>query len=111
VTEVALHPGGQAGALVPALTAAGVDFETLTSRDMGQAAAGFIEAVSQGRVAHVGQPELDAALANARTRTVGEAELWDRRDRSVDISPLVAVSAAAHRWASAPAYDVLGSVF
>jgi phage terminase large subunit-like protein len=98
LVEVALHPGGQAGALIPELTAARVEFESLTNRDMGQATAAFIEAVRRGTVAHVNQSALNTAVANARTRFVQESELWDRRDRSVNISPLVACSAAAYRW-------------
>jgi len=39
-------------------------------------------------------------VGNAKTRILGEAELWDRRKPGVDISPLVAVSEAAFRWAS-----------
>jgi len=54
--------------------------------------------VSDGVVAHVGQPELDIAVANARTRRSGDAETWDRRFPT-DISALVAAAGAYHRWA------------
>lgn len=98
--EVALHPSSQAGALIPAIEAAGFEVYRLTTQEMGAACAGFIEGVKQSRFVHVGQDELDAAVAVARTRFVGEAELWDRKDRRTDISPLVAISAAAYRLAS-----------
>lgn len=114
VVEVALHPGGQSAVLVPELIKAGIQYETLTSTDMGQACATFIEDVhaETPKIEHVGQAELDAAVGNARTRFTGEAELWDRKDRSVDITALVACSTAAHRWSLlAPAdYDVLDSI-
>lgn len=113
VAVVALHPSSQAGALIPDLVEAGVEFEALTVQNLGAACAGFIEGVSTGRFVHVGQPELDAAIGNARTRFSSEVELWDRRKRDIDISPLVAVSAAAYRWAllASPDYDVLDSIF
>ena len=65
------------------------------------------------RVAHVGQGELDVALANARTRYTGETELWDRREQNVDISPLVACSAAFYRWSliQVEPYSMLESVW
>ncbi len=111
VLDVALHPGGQAGALVPELMAAGVEFSLLTTGDTGRACAWFQEAVKDGLVVHAGQPDLNAAVANARTRTSGESQLWDRRDPTVDISPVVAVSNAAYRYrTSEQDYDVLASV-
>lgn len=99
VLEVSLYPRSQAAILVPDLAAEGIDFETLTTQDMGQSCAEFIAWVEDKRLVHVDQDELNAAVGNAKTRYSVEAELWDRRDRSIDISPLVAVSAAAHRWA------------
>lgn len=98
VAEVALLPASQAGALIPDLVKAGVEFETLTTADLGRACASFIVGVTEKRLAHADQFTLNAAVGNARTRFSGEAELWDRRNRSVDISPLVASSLAAYRW-------------
>jgi hypothetical protein len=76
-----------------------VPFVEVASKELGQACAGFQEAVADRRLVHVGQTELDAAVRNARTRYVGtsEVERWDRRNRDVDISALVACSLAAHR--------------
>src|SRR5207253_2551460 len=84
IVEVAIQPTSQAGSLIPDLVKAGIEFEALSSTQMGQACAAFIEAVKESRLVHVGQFELDAAVGNARTRFSGEAELWDRRNRSVD---------------------------
>jgi len=100
IVEIALQPTSQAGSLIPDMVKAGVEFEALTSTQMGQACASFIEGVKQKRFVHVGQHELDAAVGNARTRFSREAELWDRRNRAIDISPLVAASAAAFRVSS-----------
>lgn len=108
ILEVVLHPGGQAGALIPDLIEADVAFTPMTSAQLGQACAKFQEDVKDARLVHVGQAVLDAAVGNGRTRYSGEAELWDRRDRSIDISPLVAATEAAYTWArhSAVDYDI-----
>lgn len=98
IDDVAITPD-QAKAIKPALIQAGIDFVTLTRGDMGASCGAMQEAVKFASVVHVGQPELDAAVANARTRYVGEVEVWDRREQNgVDISPLVACSAALYRW-------------
>ena len=110
IAEVALA-GAPPKGLAPELTALGVEFVTLSNTEMGAACAAFQEAVRNATVVHVGQPELDAAVANARTRMVGESEQWDRRDAKIDDSPLVACSAAFYRWGMAPSYDVLASVW
>lgn len=114
IAEVALHPGSQAAVLIPALREAGIPFVELANKDMGQACAAFQEGVAERLFVHVGQPDLDAAVGNARTRYVGEAEVWDRRNRSINNSPLVACSTAAHRWrlaaASISVYETRGLV-
>ena len=72
--------------------------------------AAFQEAIKSGALVHVGQQELDVAVANARTRRLGDGETWDR-GYSEDMSPLVAVAAASYRWglSASPPYDVLDS--
>ena len=109
IVEVALHPGSQAAVLIPELITAGIEYTALTSTEMGQACATFIEDVHSEtpKIEHVGQSELDAAVGNARTRFTGEAELWDRKDRAVDITALVACSTAAHRFNTQPGPLVL----
>lgn len=113
IVDVALHPGTQAGALIPELVAAGVEFSTLTTGDVGRSCGWFQEAVKDGLIVHRGQPDLNAAVANARTRRSGEAEYWDRRDPTIDISPVVAVANAAYQWGNqrSPDYDVLDSIY
>lgn len=96
--EVALHPSSQAGALIPELVEAGIEFHPLTNQELGAACAAFQTGVSQTKYAHPGSDDLDSAVSNAVTRFVGEVEMWDRRDRTINISPLVACSTAAYRW-------------
>jgi hypothetical protein len=97
VVEVRLA-GNAARALAPELTRAGVEFEVMTQTEMGAACGAFQQAYKDGTLVHVGQSELDKAVANAQTRMVGESEQWDRRDPKVDDSPLVACSGAFYRW-------------
>lgn len=112
VLEVSLYPRSQASILVNELANESIEFESLTSQDMGHACAEFISWVNEKKkIAHVGQAELDAAVANAKTKFRDEAELWDRRDRSIDISPLVAASAAAHRWQLLQGSDPLDNIW
>jgi hypothetical protein len=111
VVEVSLT-AGEAKGLAGDLTQAGVEFEKMTGVDIAASCTAFQAAVTQGTVCHVGQPDLDNAVANARTRRMGDAETWDRDDFQTDISPLVAAAAAFHRWkvlADVP-YNVLESV-
>lgn len=107
ILEVALHPLSQAGALLPQFAAADLDVHKLTSTDLGQGCAAFQAGVVQRSFVHLGQVELDAAVSVARTRTVNEAQLWDRRQVSVPLGPLVATSVAAQRWATLTAKPVV----
>lgn len=97
IVEVGLA-GAAAKTLIPDLVKAGVEFVEISQVQMGAACGAFQQAFRDGAIVHVGQPELDAAVANAQTRRVGEAEQWDRRDVKIDDSPLVAVSAALFRY-------------
>lgn len=96
VDDIAL--AGPAGKVFESeLTEQCVEFFKINGQDMGAACGAFQEAVKSSDVCHVGQPELDLAVANARVRMSGELQQWDRRDNKVDDSPLVACSAAYYR--------------
>lgn len=105
IVEIVLFPGGQAGLLIPELITAGIEYSALSTQEVGQSCAAFQTGVRDGTIEHVGQSELDAAVANAKTKFSGEAELWFRKDPTIDISPLVAVSTAAFRWGKHAEYD------
>lgn len=97
ICEVSLA-GAAAKVLIPELVKLGIDYVELSPSQMGAACGAFQQGFTDSALVHVGQPELDAAIANAQTRRVGESEQWDRRDIKVDDSPLVSVSAAFYRW-------------
>lgn len=93
------------------------DLAVLNSIEMTAATGQALDAIRQGTVRHVGQPELDAAAAGAKTRQTGDSLAWARKDADVDISPIVAVSEARwlyETWAhivQAANYDLLESVW
>lgn len=117
VVEVSLCPG-EARGLEGELASAGVEFKKLAGTDVAASCTGFqsvvtdsVAAVGRGErptVRHTGQPDLDGAVAKAKTRRVGPSETWEDGTGSA----LVAAAAAYHRWrvlADVP-YDVLASV-
>jgi hypothetical protein len=101
VLEVALTPTAQI--FSAKLTKAGVEHKVLTNAEVGRGCTAFQEGVKGREYAHVGQEELDDAVRNATTRYVGNTQQWDQRDHRIDITPIVAGSVAAHRWALATA--------
>jgi hypothetical protein len=63
-------------------------------KDLAQGCAMFFDATTQDSLRHIGQEELNEALRGARKRNVGNAWAWDRRDMTIDISPLCACTLA-----------------
>jgi len=70
-----------------------------TTRARAAADSGLYDAVAEQRLRYVPRPALDAAVAGAATRPLGDSWAWARKGLSVDICPLVAVSLA--RWGHA----------
>lgn len=95
----AVHKSGPAAEKIAELKDAKLRVIELDSSDYALACSGFVTLVSErrGRYPHP-QPELDDALAAARSQNVGDGWKWSRRNStSPDISPIVAASIAA--WA------------
>jgi hypothetical protein len=92
-SAVILDAGGPAGALLAALTEAGVETVNPSAREVGQAAGMFYDGVAEATFKHRPDETLDLALKGAKKRRLGDVWTWDRRDLS-DISPLVAVTLA-----------------
>jgi hypothetical protein len=106
---VALDSTSPAASLIPALERKGVRsspdrddtrLEIVGAGSMGQACGGWYDAVTNKQVRHLDQEPLNTALFGARRRDLGDgAWRWSRRDSTVDISPLVAVTLADHAFA------------
>jgi hypothetical protein len=99
----ALDPAGPAGALIPDFEDAGIEVDNsddpapgslvlMSGRDMAQACGALFNKAVDHRVRHLDQPELNAALAGAKKRPLGDAWAWDRKN-SADIAPLVSYTA------------------
>lgn len=97
-SPIYVDPRSAAAALIPLLVDAQVRVAEVTLADLLKACAGLKAAVRDQRLRHRGQMPLDAAVASASVRTVGDGWAWARRTSTVSISPLVAMTIAA--WAA-----------
>ena len=94
-----------AGGVIDACAARGLLVHELDAGDVVSFTGEFIDELSVAGIIHNSQPVLDDAVAAARKRPLGDAFAWskltstDADGNLVDISPLVALSAAvgAHR--------------
>lgn len=85
---------GPAGSILDALAELGVKVEEATASEHARGCGQLVDLVDADEVRHLGQGELEAAVAGAATRPLGEAWAWARQGSGVDISPLVAVTLA-----------------
>jgi hypothetical protein len=93
---VVVDPRSQAGTLLRPLADAGVFVTEPSTQDVVTAHGEFLDLVNDGRLAHLDQPPLTAAVRAAQQRALAGAQAWERRI-AVDQSPLVAATLAA--WA------------
>ena len=95
--SVVVDPGSAAGALIPVLDAAGIEVVKPTAREVAAAAGALYDATrpDADTIRHLSQIPLNAAVAGAVRRPVGDAWTWNRRGSNVCITPLVACSLAA----------------
>jgi hypothetical protein len=87
--------------MVGELRDAGVTVSLVSTSEHGQACGHLVDKVQQDELRHLGSVELAAAIAGARTRPLGDAWAWSRKNSAVDITPLVAATLAV--WAAAAA--------
>ncbi len=90
-----VDPAGPAGAFIVQLEQAGVPVEACGGQDFTKACGRFYDAVMAGEIRIRPHSSLEAAVAAAKKRVVGDAWVWARKSAAVDISPLVAVTIAA----------------
>jgi phage terminase large subunit-like protein len=103
-----VDPGSPAGSLIPALEDAGIEVTAMSLSDAARAYGLMYDGISgqpyeeagqmvnPRNVRHLGQPQLDAAVAGATNRTVGDGKAWDLRNATVDITSLDAVTKALY---------------
>lgn len=85
-----------ASSMIPALKARGVKVYTGNVSDMSRACGLTTSDLEAGRLTHADQQSVNDAREGARKRGIGTAGGWgyDRKDASVNIAPLVAVTLA-----------------
>lgn len=82
--------------LLPELISRRVRVTVTNYADMVKACGLFVDGLRDGEITHIYQPALDAAVAGARKRNIGQGGGWgwDRRSPDVDLSPLVSATLA-----------------
>ena len=91
-----VDPRSQAATLIRPLAEAGIVVTEPNTADVAVAHGEFLDLVNDGRMAHLDQPPLTAAVRAAQQRPLAGAQAWERR-LVVDQSPLVAATLAV--WA------------
>jgi hypothetical protein len=108
--DVVIDGKGPAAVLIPDLEEADVRLHIADTANVLDACAGLFDLVQEGQVWHEGYAELDAAVAGAVKRTVGDRWAWGRKTSTADISTLEAITLAAW-WAEQSAnYELLDSI-
>jgi len=105
---VVVDDTGPAGNLIAPLEAAGVEVVKPTGRGMAHAAGDLFDAVAEATMRVVPRPALDAAVAGAAQRPLGDGWAWARKGLSTDICPLVALSLARWGWVTRAHLDDRG---
>lgn len=95
---------GPARDVADAVHQAQVPLYRLTSGEYAAACSRFVDRFNAGQIVHRGDPQLNAAVAAAVTRNIGDGGFgWSRRRSDDDISALVAATIADWTLDHAPA--------
>lgn len=90
-----VDPRADLGVLLTDLNNAGIQPVRTTASDYKDACGGFYQAVVQKLLRYrAPQPELDAAVAGARTQPLLDAWKWSRKDSTAIITPLISCTLA-----------------
>ena len=111
VSAIGVDPQGPVGSMLTDLERAGVQVVPLDGKDSTRALTSLSAAVAGRQVVHRGQPELSAAVSGARRRQAGDGQRWSRSDSTVDISPLVAATAAHWLWLSRAGESITPDIY
>ena len=100
--KLTVDPRSPTAGVLEMLRAAGVPLQELTTADYVEACAALQVAVQNLKVRHIGQPELDAAVAGADIRIVGDGGwAWSRKSSAVNIAPLESTTLALWAYSKA----------
>jgi phage terminase large subunit-like protein len=94
IRAVVLDGASPAVALIEPLAALKVTATVTSARDMAQACGDFYVGALEGWLHHIDQPQMNAALGDARKRPLGDAWAWSRKTSTSDITAVVAATLA-----------------
>jgi hypothetical protein len=92
--EIVCAAQSPAEALLEEAKDAGLKVRVVTITEHAQACGQLVDLVTDRELVHLGSNELATAVRGARTRPLGDAWAWSRKNSAVDISPLVAATLA-----------------
>lgn len=92
--SVVIDPVSGANSMISDLRALGLTIVEVSTRQVVAGCGQLYDLVDRGRLRHLDQQPLNAAVAGAKKRTLGDAWAWHRRDPQTDVSPLVASTLA-----------------
>lgn len=109
VLSVVCGGKSSAASLEPECRDREIELKMLSAADETRAFGMFLNLVEAARLAHLGSSEIQSAIRGATKRPLGDAYAWDRRDASIDITPLVAATLGL--WESADhGWDIAGEI-
>lgn len=106
-----VDPKGPTMAVLAMLEAGGVELEELALTDVTRACAELQLDVRNCRARHLDQPELNTAVAGVAIRPVGESWVFSAKASLIDVTPLLAVTLAAHGARVAGSVDPMSQIF
>jgi phage terminase large subunit-like protein len=92
--SIVIDPVSAAGSMVADLRALGLQVIEIGPRQLVTGCGKLFDLITSKQIRHIDQTPLNAAVAGAKRRPLGDAWAWHRRDTSVDVSPLVACTLA-----------------
>lgn len=94
VRALVIDAASPAASLADELSRERVRVTTTNTREYAAACGHFYDGVMEQWLRHTGQPAMTYALASARTRSLGDAWAWNRKNAASDITPIVAATLA-----------------
>lgn len=104
IRAVVVDERSAASTVVEELARRRVRVTSTTTTELTQACGSFYDGITDGWLAHTGQPQLASAVALATRRKVGDSWAWNRHTTSSNITPVVACTLALR---GATARDVI----
>lgn len=105
VHEIVCDGFGPSASIATRVDEAGITVRRVNSGEYAEACGVFLDMVGEGRLCHLGQVELNAAVRGARARPLVDRWAWSRTKSVADVGPLIAGTLAV---ASAAALDLGG---